>query len=501
MYQYENTFVHPDFEKFNFLVKKQEELKELKRQFLEVARTDAYKIGGGGVYDRWDTVRARSDIEAGKTKLPADFFVSMRRLVDAEFPAKHKFDGRGVELSPGDRPMSRDNILVRPEDGGIPAAVTAAGTDGIVVSKDVWGQLEEEQREALAEADGIHQYSANDAAVRVTAKNPTGFWPTGSGDYGVEMCVRPGVNRVYTLRSVELTAKMQKMIVGDAVIEIGTTIGEFYGLKRGRYRLSTSGVTRIGECNHSGMTEPQVRKLSEPFTLRDKVGYHGGDVTQTGECSWKVDGIYCELTAIAGRATLRFRNGEMWSGPMPGADIKASFELVGETLYLLYVRNFKRNNIPVVKKVQDYFRACLEFSLYLGPRELRSTMCIDSLPRDGIVIWGSTRHTFYKEVNTVDITLDMARALQIDHDVYIDATDEMVEGEIYEMAVKNCITLEHVRRDGLVVPRPPLSKVLPNKMKNVLATLKDPNLDAIRRYHKHAANDKAHGNCQVCRYL
>lgn len=505
-----NAFVHPDIDQFNYLVKCQGEIKEIKAKWLEVLHQPKYAVQpppglNPVVYDRWDTAQCKADVEAGKTSLPRDYFVRMREIIDMKFAAKHKFYAKGVELSPGSRPMAPTNVLVNPEDGGIGEAISRAHElDLPVVSKDVVGQLNEAQRERLSEVDGVHQY-ATEPIGKVTLRNPTGQWPVGAGELGVKVPVQPGVERIYHLRSRHINIKLQRMTRGDAIIEIGTRLKDFYGLGTGVYRFSTEGVEYLRDCNQLGMTEDQVRNKIEPFLLRDKYGYHGGDVTLVGECSWKVDGIFCLLDARNGTAEFKFRNGEIWTGPCD-IDITAAFEMVEDELYMLYTEYFKGNKISMEKKVQDYFRDRIEIIIDLvGSKKLNTVASCENLPRDGIVIWGSSRQTYFKDPNSVDLTKKMMRDFSRDPDVgmFVVDMDKCVEGRLYEYKVKDAFTIVPAKYDkeGIPEPRPVLSKILPNKPKNILHTMTDPTIASLKRYHERDAKEKSHAECPVCKFL
>jgi len=518
-----NSFVHPEIDQFNYLVKHQGEIKEIKAAWLRVLHQPEYLVVpppglNPVVYDRWDTVRCKEDIEAGRTSLPADYFNRLREIIGMKFAAKHKFHAKGVELSPGDRPMAPTNILINTEDGGIGEAITKAQElDLPVVSKDVVGQLNEAQRERLSVVDGVHQY-ATDPLSKVTLRNPTGQWPLGSGDLGVKVPVQPGVERIYNLRDRQIKLELKKMTRGDAVISIGTKLKDFYGLSTGTYRFSTSGVEYMHDCIGDGMSEEQVRKKIEPFLLRDKYGYHGGDVTLVGECSWKVDGIFCLLDSRYGVAEFRFRNGEIWSGPS-SIDITAAFEMVGDEIYMLYTEYFMGNKISMEKKVQDYFRGKLEVIVKLhsgacriddcgnacdGFKALNTVGSCENLPHDGIVIWGSSRQTYFKDPNSVDLTRKMMDDFASDPKVgmYVHGREKCVPGKLYEYKVKDAFTIVPSEViDDVPVPRDALSKILPNKPKNVLRTMTDPTISTLRRYHARDAQEKSHAECPVCKIL
>jgi len=506
-----NAFIHPEIDQFNHLVKHQGEIKEIKAAWLKVLHQPQYQIVpppgfNPVVYDRWDTARCKSDIEAGLTELPRDYFTRLREIIGMKFAVKHRFHAKGVELSPGADPMAPTNVLINPEDGGIGEAIRKAKElDLPIVSKDVVGQLNEAQRDRLSVVDGIHQF-ATDPNGKVTLRNPTGQWPVGSGELGVKVPVQPGVERIYHLRDrpdpIELHLK--KMTRGDAVISIGTKLKEFYGLSTGSYRFSTNGVEHIEDCVDEGMSEEQVRNKIEPFLLRDKYGYHGGDVTLVGECSWKVDGIFCLLDSRNGSAEFRFRNGEIWSGPCD-LDITAAFEMVEDEIYMLYTEFFKGNRISMEKKVQDYFRSKLEIIVHLeGFKALNTVGSCENLPHDGIVIWGSSRQTYFKDPNSVDLTKKMMDDFSSDPAVgmYVVGKDKCVPGKLYEYKVRDAFTIVPAKAvDGVPVPRPPLSKILPNKPKNILHTMTDPTISSLRRYHEREARDKPHDDCPVCKIL
>jgi hypothetical protein len=516
-----NAFVHPNIDQFNLLVKAQDELKEFKTLWQKLVRLPRYRTavppGPEGeailppVYDRYNTALAKADIMQGRTSLPAGMMRRLKEIIETRCPAKHRHHARGIELSPGDKPMDKTNVLVTIEDGGIAKAVEIAKETGkTIVTKDVWGQLTSEQRGKLADGtNGVHQY-ATEVVAAASVRNPTAYWPEGTGDYGVEVDVKPGVKRVYHVASKTIKLELQKMLRDDVTVSIGTKVGEFYGLRNGVFSFTTEGVARLGDCDGEGMSEESIRAKIEPFMLRDKHGYHGGDITQVGQCSWKIDGVFCLLQARHGTAELRFRNGEVWCGPTT-LDINVAFELVGEEIYMLYVDEFQRNGIMLNKSVQDYFRSKLEFIIQLTTveeenkktvRTLTSVLSQENLPRDGIVIWGSTRQTHYKWANDVDITKRMAKQLQDENEgLVVEHYDDLEDGPIYQLTVVDAYTLRPTMKDGKPVARSAISKILPNKMKNVLSTLTDPTIHSIVRYHERAAQDQSHADCPVCKFI
>jgi len=509
-YYDQNSFVHPDINQFNFLIKKQGEIKDIRAAWLEVLCQPKYRIAPPPgvnvvVYDRWDTARCKADILAGKTSLPKDFLSRFLEIIEMEFPAKHKFHARGVELSPETKPSAAGNILINIEDGGIGEAVEKAHElDLPIVSKDVVGQLNPAQKQRLSVVDGVHQYALKTDG-RVTNRNPTGHWPVGSGTLGVKVPVQPGVERVYHLRERQIRFKMNQVLRGDAVISIGSRLKEFYGLSTGSYLFSTNGVQYMNDCVGEGMTEEQVRARIEPFTLRDKYGYHGGDMTLVGECSWKVDGIFCLLDSRNGTAELKFRNGQIWACES-NIDITAAFEMVGDEIYLLYVEWFKGNKISMHKQVQDYFRNKLEVFIDLvGHARLNSVASCENLPHDGIVIWGTSRQTYFKDPNSVDLTRKMMDEFVEDANIPISIIDRSKcdYGKLYEFVVKDPLTIAPAKYDdnGIPIPRDPLSKILPNKKKNIIQTLKDPTIASLKRYHENDAKMTSHSECPVCKIL
>merc|ERR1712112_415111 len=497
-YASKNAFVNPQINRFQCYVKRQEELKQMKLVWQNFVMQEKYRIPGDDCYLlRWDVARAKTDgLEIPEIR---NVILKLREHIRADFPVKHKFEGRGVELSPADRPMDDRNIPVSIADGGISTAVSKVKeTNSIMVSKDVYGQLTEEQRGECAQVDGIHQYATGELG-KVSFVNPTGYWVTGSGDFGYTVGLMPGVKKTYTLASKTLTFSLSHIIVPSVVFAVGTKMKEVYGLTSGRYQVGTTGVKRIGDCNGEGDDESTIRKKLEGYVLRDKRGWHGSDHTLYGPCSWKVDGIFCYLKAKNGRAELQFRNGDKWIGKSEH-DIECAFEMVDDILYLLYVDVYKNNNVHLHKGLQDYFRGQLEFIVNLSggniaarSRTLTSTKTQDNLPHDGIVIWGLMRQDFFKEINTVDITKSMAEILMKEDNVIIDKYDEMVDGKIYEYGVEDNLHLKFIKI------RDPLSKILPNMLRSVRRTLDDPNLSAIRDHH--AACSKEDNKCEICKYI
>jgi hypothetical protein len=471
----------------------------MKETWQKFVMQDKYRIPGDDCYlMRWDTAQAKKD----GLLIPEinNIIVRLREHIRADYPVKHKFVGKGVELSPEGRPMDDRNIPVSIADGGIAAAVSKVkDTNSILVSKDVYGQLNAEQRQECADVDGVHQYATGELG-KVSLGNPTGYWVTGSGDFGCTIGLMPGVKKTFTLASATLTFMLTHIIVPSVVFEVGTKMKEIYGLLSGCYQVGTTGVKRIGDCIGVGDDEKTIRGKLEGFVLRDKRGWHGSDHTLYGQCSWKVDGIFCYLKAKNGRAELQFRNGDKWIGKSEH-DIECAFEMVDDILYLLYVDVYKNNVVHLNKGLQDYFRNQLEFIVNLGggkgptltDRTLTSTKTQDNLPHDGIVIWGIVRQNFFKEINTVDITKSMAELLMKEDHVVVQGYEDMVDGKIYEFGVEDNMHLKFIKI------RDPLSKILPNMLKSVRRTLDDPNLSAVRDHH--AACNKEENNCEICKYI
>jgi len=496
-YASKNAFVNPQIDRFQRYVKHQEELKQMKLTWQKFVMQEKYRIPGDDCYlMRWDTAQAKKDgLEIPEIR---NIILRLREHIRADYPVKHKFSGRGVELSPAGRPMDDRNIPISIADGGISAAVAKVKeTNSILVSKDVYGQLTEDQRRECAQVDGIHQYATGELG-KVSLANPTGYWVTGTGDYGCTIDLMHGVKKTYTLVSATLSFMLTNIIVPSVVFDVGTRMKEIYGLTSGRYQVGTTGVKRTGDCIGEGDDEKTIRKKLEGFVLRDKRGWHGSDHTLYGPCSWKIDGIFCYFKAKNGMAELQFRNGEKWIGKSEH-DIECAFEMVDDILYLLYVDVYKNNTVHLNKELQDYFRGQLEFVVNLGnksnptERTLTSTKLQDNLPHDGIVIWGLVRQNFFKEVNTVDITRSMAEILIKEDNVVVEKFEEMEDGKIYEYGVEDNMHLNFIK------VRDPLSKILPNKLKNVRRTLDDPNLSAVRDHHAACANEE--NECEICKYI
>jgi hypothetical protein len=495
-----NAIINPQIDRFQNYVKYQSELKEMKIKWQKFNKQEKYRIEGDDCYLlRWDYAQARKDA----MEIP-----EMRAIIErlhvfykADYPVHHKFKGRGVELSPGKKQMESDNIPVTIADGGIAVAVeTARTTDQMLVSKDVYGQLTEQQRQRCAEVDGVHQYATGESG-KVSMTNPTGYWPTGSGDFGVTIGLQPGVKKTFTVVSRTMDFHLSRIIVPSVVFDVGIKMNDIYGLTSGCYQVATTGVKRIGDCIGEGDDEKTIRKKLESFILRDKKGWHGSDHTIYGKCSWKVDGIFCYLTARQGEACLQFRNGEKWIGKSE-LDVECAFEMVGDILYLLYVDVYKNNQVFLNKDLQDYFRDQLEFIIHLdgsrtqpiAERTLVSTKIQDNLPHDGIVVWGLVRQAFFKEINTVDITRSMAEVLMKEDDVDVERYEEMVDGKIYEFGVVDNLHLKYIKI------RDPLSKILPNMLRSVRRALDDPNLGAVRDHHM-ACKNKEDQDCEICKYI
>lgn len=496
-YASKNAFVNPQIDRFQRYVKHQEELKQMKVTWQKFVMQEKYRLPGDDCYlVRWDTAQAKKDgLEIPEIR---NIILRLRDHIRADYPVKHKFSGRGVELSPGEKPMDDRNIPISIADGGISAAVAKVKeTNSILVSKDVYGQLTDEQRRECAQVDGIHQYATGETG-KVSMVNPTGYWVQGSGDYGCTIDFMPGVKKTYTLVSATIAFALTHIMVPSVVFEVGTKMKEVYGLMSGRYQVNTTGVKRLGDCIGEGDDEKTIRERLENFVLRDKRGWHGSDHTLHGPCSWKIDGIFCYLKAKNGAAELQFRNGDKWVGKSEH-DIECAFEMVDDTLYLLYVDIYKNNTVHLNKPLQDYFRNQLEFIIELDKsdaqsyRTLVSTMVQDNLPHDGIVIWGLLRQNFFKEVNTVDITKSIAKILMEEDNIAVEQFDEMEDGKIYEYGVVDNSRLR------LIKVREPLSKILPNKLKNVRRTIDDPNLSAIRE--QHATCDGDDNECEICKYI
>lgn len=499
-YAPQNAFVHPMIDTFSKLVKGQEELKQMKETWQKHVMQEKYLIPNPTTYaHRFDVVRAKRD--AMQMKEFEGFFDRLKDRMNDESPAKHTFSARGIELSPEDRPMKEDNIKINIEDGGIDAAVAKAKElDRMVVSKDVWCQLTEDQRTRLAVVDGVHQYAVGSVA-RATMKNPTGYWPVGSGDIGYTIRASPGVKRTYHVNYQHCEFVIERIPTPDVIIEVGNKLAGLYGLGVGRYRFTTAGIDYLGPCEGEGMTEVTARKAMAPYSFRDKRGYHGSDQLMVGECSRKIDGIFCYLSAKNGQVSLKFRNGETWIGKSD-VDLECAMELVddkkcGKVFYILYVDIYKGNQAALDKGLQEYFRKRISITIKMGNEVIDSVMSDANLPSDGIVIWGLTRQTFFKEFNTVDITKRMALELIAEHNIKINGVDDMEDGPIYELAVVHPFLLRSL--NGMQ-PRERISKILPNKMKNVLGTLRDPTINDVRLVHAKHRDDPA-SLCAICRYI
>jgi hypothetical protein len=439
-------------------------------------------------------------------------------LFTSKFAVPHKFKALGVELSPGEHPMLDGNLPVDLTDGkGITdALVLAKQRTYPIVSCNVWGQLTNEQRLELSAVDNIHQYAVEPRS-RVFDANPTGYYPHNEDTSGVGLTYEesPGVNRVYHFVECSFDIEVTEMVHPSVVVEIGEELAEEYGIGVGRFQVSSSGIVSVGHLlpGDPGQSDSTVRKALEVFKKRDKVGIHATRSDITGPVSKKVDGIFVMMEASKGLATFTFRNGRTWIS-REGAckfNMTAAFELVnfdgkcGE-LYCLYVEKFRGNYISMRKEVQDYVRTRFDLKVRFRPVSgktgewfCHTVASAENLPSDGIVIHTGNKQFFLKEINTVDITGFLAARLE-DRGVKVCRKDEMIPGLIYEF--KTCggslggSAIEPLLDNhGKMTPRPPLSKVLPNKLRNVLEAIKSPTLADFRSFHETSHPGQV---CDVC---
>jgi len=517
----QNAIDHPKLGFFDNMVRNQTALNDLKVRVQESRH--GFKEGTtGATRDRFNAVKLYEAIEQGThpTCGPADLEF-LADLFTKKIATYHKFKALGVELSPDGKPMLIGNIPINLSEGkGIREAVATAKDPKYrggfpIVSCNVWGQLTNEQRRELAEVDNIHQYSVEPRS-RVKDSNPTGIYPHVPDDSGIGITYaeKPGVNRIYHFRECSYTLEVTEFVLPPVYVEIGSDLADEYGIGIGRFKVDCSGITAVGPLSPGadrGMCDSKVRSALEKFKERDSIGVHATATDLVGPVSKKVDGIFVKLVATQGVAEFRFRNGRRWvSGEGQCTfNMTAAFELVnfdGKTgeLYCLYVEKFRGNFISLRKDVQDYMRSRFDLRVKFKPGvnggdifDLHTIASAENLPSDGIVVHTGNRQFFYKKNNTVDITRFLADRLEESHGIKVYRKDEMAPGLIYEF--KTCVSNAAIEplldATGRMVPRPPLTKVLPNKLRNVLSAIKAPNLDDIKRIH---AVEHPNQVCDVC---
>jgi len=516
----QNAIAHPKFNFFDNLVRNQTALNDLKNKVQE-SRHGFVEGTTGATRDRFSAVQLYEAIENGThpTCGPADLEF-LADLFTKKVAAVHRFKALGVELGSNGKPMLEGNICIDLAEGkGISDAIaTAKARRGFpIVSHNVWGQLTNEQRRELAEVDNIHQYSV-EPRTRAHDANPTGVYPHNEDDSGIGITYAEmaGVNRMYHFVECSFTVEVTEIVHPPVFVEIGEDLAEEYGIGIGRFKVSSSGITAVGPLSPGdrGMNDSKVRKALETFKERDSVGVHATTADLVGPVSKKVDGIFVKMVASKGIAEFKFRNGKRWvSGEGECTfNMTAAFELVnfdGKTgeLYCLYVEKYRGNFISMRKEVQDYVRSRFDLNVKFKPGvdggetfHLNTITCADNLPSDGIVVHTGNKQYFYKENNTVDITSFLADRLEENHGIKVYRKEEMVPGLIYEYktcgeALAGAAIEPLLDAAGKMSPRPPLTKVLPNKLKNVLSAIKAPTLGDIKRIHA-----KNHPNqvCEVC---
>jgi hypothetical protein len=504
-----NAFIHPDIDVFNHQVKKQPVWHELMEQYTtELLRHAKYQRPGNCYRDRWDTMQFERDVEAGKTSLPVNFFHIMEEMVSVAPPAKHNAKLKGVELGPAARPMLKNNE----EAHTIPSALEKTTEDKVVVSKDVWCQLNQVQKTEVAQVDGIHQYATQSVSMP-SIRNPTGYWPEGNGEEGVTIQLMAGVEKTYHCTYKEVNLAFTQLRRAVKTVSIGAATQKEYAIKTGVYKLSSKGILRTGDCLDAGMKEQELRKQLEPFMLRDACGWHGTVLDVTGPVTWKLDGTFALVDSKDGEVHFSFRDGSTWLSKQSCMDFKAAFELFDDgRMYMLYMQRFKENKVELDKPLQDYLRERISFSFKLEGDEYRSQMTQEGLPRDGVVFWNKTRQIYYKfqKDKTVDIVPGMKMIISQDPRLAnLEVVDEenMVPGLVYRAVVdRDAMILVPLRRpDGTPLPRREQSKVgdkiLPNKPKNVVECIFSPTVEDLIKYHQAKVGNFEHDHCEFCRFM
>jgi len=517
LYCADNAFVHPQIDVFNYQVRKQAVWQELQEQYVDeitrdgtYARPGTYDEQSECYRDRWDVVRFRRDVENGKTGLPSNFFRVMEEMVSIAPPAKHNAKLFGVELGPSGRPINKTNLLADTID----EAVEKAGEGGIIVSKDVWCQLNQEQKTQTATCDGIHQYAVQSAPMP-SIRNPTGYWPEGSGSEGVSVDCGIGVKRTYHCTRKEVTLAFSKMMRATKIVDIGPKTNAEYYVQPGSYELSSKGIKRIGPCRGSGMTTEELRKHMEPYTLRDKVGWHGTTKMVVGSVKYKLDGVFAYLTSENGKASLQLKDGSLWHAKCDLA-FKGAFEIfpTGE-MYMLYLRSYKGNAVELDEHLQQYFRERLSFSFMMEGKRYDSQMTQTGLPYDGVVFTTPSRHFYYKfaKDKTADIVQGMSNIIgemmggNSDCELSVQREEEMEPGIVYRARVDriNKQLVITTRDDGSLKPRIEDSllgdKILPNKVKNIVDSFDSPTVEDLMDYHKSRALAEDHSECKFCIFM
>jgi len=478
------TMVHPMQSNWVKVCARQDEYHQLFGPALKEAQQFYRKEVENGVPGgRLDMGAMLDDVKRGvlpeAMKAAHRAFVDSRRLMKGKPRPTERL--MGVELSPGGKPM-------RPHKQPTVDNINLLRKNDVVVSRDVWGQLTQEQAEKLIENPGIHQFS-NVTTSAISEANPTGTWTDFEKDLGDEVVsIDNGATTKLFSFKAEITAVVDKVIPEPVSFVVPKHYND-YGIPEGTpIKVSHLGVEFLPNSNGAQNYKlATVKKKLRAFEFRDPVGRHLDDITIVGEIDKKWDGIFHYATIRDNNLTIRARNGIVYrASGIDCCDLDFAFEQNSGAAKVLYVRFLGENNIPYHGPVHRYFNKRLKLHISGG---LEADTEIEfEWQSDGNVIKNESGHHFIKKTKTVDIVTEQAMRLRSEG-YYISGFTPERRGQIWELDITTRgLTGPRIRKrpikeeNGVAVMVE--DKIFPNRVTRVKYAMAAPDWNAYRRHHK-----------------
>jgi len=478
------TLIHPMQSQWVNICKNQERYKKLFGPALKEAQKNYRKevdIGVPGARLEVGTMLDHANRGVMPEAMQAAFtaFKEARLMLEGDIKPSEKLFG--TELSPAKRPM-------RPGKQPITNKISDLKKNEVVVSRDVWGQLTQDQAEELAKNPGIHQFCTISSS-KVSEANPTGVWPEFNKDLG-DKVVTEDNGAIRKLYSFEATVEAKVMLVTPEPVEFAAPkLFEDYGIVEGTpLRVAHDGVKYLP----AGTEVPNfklktVQRRLKNFRFSDPVGKHLDDITVTGDICKKWDGTFHYGKIEEGRLEIKARNGFTYRAVgVDCCNIEFAFEQNSGAAKVLYVRSLDQNVIPLSGPVHDYFMKRLSIKI-TGDLDADTDMEFD-WQFDGWVIKTPFGHFFIKAVKTVDIVLSQAERLRFEGYHVAEFVPEH-PGQIWELDITTRgLTNPRIRKRVMkTTGEEEVDKVLPNRLLRVKYAMAAPDWAAYKREHNISA--------------
>lgn len=475
------TLVHPMQEQWVNICKKKEHYNRVFGPALAAAQQHYRKSSDNGIPGGRLDLGAMLD-DANNGKLPSDMqdafvaFKEARMMLQGKIKPVEKLFG--TELSPAKRPM-------RPSLQPVVHKISDLKRNEVVVSRDVWGQLTQDQAEELTQNPGIHQCCLISTS-KVSEANPTGVWPEFEKDLGDKVVTQDNgaIRKVYSFAAT-VKAKV-RLIVPEPLKFTSPKMYEDFGIPEGTpISVTHTGVKRLDSADGiPSFRMKNIQKRLQKFRFSDPVGRHLDDITITGDICRKWDGVFHYGIVEDGRLEIRARNGYTYRGiDVDCCNIEFAFEQNSGAAKILYVRYLDKNVLPLCGPVHEYFNSRLKLEI-TGDLDANTELEFD-WQFDGWVIKNVAGHHFIKATKTVDIC--EAQAIRLRKEGYHVAqfAPDYV-GQIWELNITSRgLTGARIRkRMTKITGEEEVDKVLPNTTIRVKYAMAAPDWNAYKRHHK-----------------